>query len=94
MPVLVNLKSYLADLERDEIAKPEGKRRKVPTLAELAEAVGMHRISFYRIANNQVGKLDLEIADSIITELRRRGFPMELNDLLVYIPAEPEEVIE
>lgn len=88
MPVRVNLKSYLADLERDENIKPVNERRPIPTLVELAGVVGMHRISFLRIANNQVGKLDLEIADKVIGEMRRRKFPMELTDLLVYIPNE------
>lgn len=88
MPVLVNLKSYLADLERDELAKPKEQRREIPTLADLADTVGMHRISFYRIANNQVGKLDLGIANQVIEEMRRRGFPMEVDDLLVYVPSQ------
>lgn len=88
MPVLVNLKSYLADLERNETARPEKERRQIPTLAELADVVGMHRISFYRIANNQIGKLDLEIADKVIAEMQRRGFPMQINDFLIYIPHE------
>lgn len=86
MPVRVNLKSYLADLERDENIKPVSDRRPIPTLAELAGIVGMHRISFLRIVNNQVGKLDLETADKVISEMRRREFPMELTDLLVYVP--------
>jgi DNA-binding Xre family transcriptional regulator len=84
MPVLVNLKSYLTDLERDENIKSQEQRREIPTLAELADIVGMHRISFYRIANNQVKKLDLKTADKIISEMRRRGFSMQISDLLVY----------
>ncbi len=91
MPVLINLKPYLAHLERDEKAKPESQRLTIPTLAELADIVGMHRISFLRIANGQIKKLDLKTVDKVITEMRRRGFSMDITDFLVY--QEPREVL-
>ncbi|RMG89292.1 MAG: hypothetical protein D6706_21655 [Chloroflexi bacterium] len=84
MPVLVNLKPYLAHLELEERAKPEEQRRPIPTLAELAEVVKLHRLSFYRIANNQISKLDLDVLAGIIAELRRRGFDTDVGDVLVY----------
>lgn len=84
MTIYIDLKAYLNNLVVTERLRPESKRREVPSLAELAKVVGMHRISFLRIANNQVSKLDLEKAGAIIKEMRRRGFPMEVGDLLKF----------
>jgi DNA-binding Xre family transcriptional regulator len=84
MPVLINLKPFLSSLELEEKAQQPDQRRAVPTLTELAEIVGMHRTPFYRIANNRVSKLDLDTLAGIIAELRRRGFDVDISDMLVY----------
>lgn len=82
--VLINLKPFLSGLELNEKARPPEQRRPVPTLTELAAIVGMHRTPFYRIANNRIAKLDLDTLAGIIAELRRRGFEVEISDMLVY----------
>lgn len=85
----ISLRSYLESLKAIESAKPEGKRKHVPSVSELAKGVGMHDVSLSRIANNKVSQLALDTGDKIITEMRRRGFQMQVQDLLTYLP--PEE---
>lgn len=84
MPVLINLKPYLSQLELEENTRSPEQRRAVPSLADLSDAVDLHRISFYRIANNQINRLDLDVLAGIIAELRRRGFAADIVDMLVY----------
>ena len=86
----INLETYLSELKAVESSRPEEHRRKVPSLSELAESIGMHQTTLSRIANNKVSQLSLETGDKIITEMRRRGFPMKVDNLIVYLP--PEEV--
>jgi DNA-binding Xre family transcriptional regulator len=84
MPMYINLEAYLSQLKAIEKMKPEDQRRKVPTLSELADCLGMHKTSIIRLSNNKVKQLSLETGDKIIAEMRRRGFPMEVGDLIVY----------
>jgi DNA-binding Xre family transcriptional regulator len=86
MPMYINLDTYLSQLKAVESTKPKGERRHVPSLSELAEAIGMHQTSLSRLANNKINQLSLETGDKIITEMRHRGFPMQVTDLLAYIP--------
>ncbi len=84
MPLYINLKSYLSTLEAIESTKPESQKKHIPSLSELADSLGMHKTSIIRLANNKVSQLSLETGDRIITEMRQRGFPMEIGNLLVY----------
>lgn len=84
MPMYINLKSYLTNLEAIESTRPTGDRRDVPSLSELARCIDMHQVQINRIANNQVKQLSLETGDKIITEMRRRGFDMQVQDLVAY----------
>ena len=84
----INLNTYLSRLKALESTKPKEERRHVPSLSELAESIGMHQTSLSRLANNKVGQLSLETGDKIMTEMRRRGFQMEVTDLVAYIPSE------
>jgi DNA-binding Xre family transcriptional regulator len=84
MPMYINLKTYLSSLEAIERSRPANERKQVPNLSELARSLGMHQTSINRIANNQVNQLSLETADKIITEMRKRGFLMQVGDLLAY----------
>lgn len=88
MPVYVNLESYLSKLKALESTKSKEERRPVPSLSELAACIGMHQTTINRIANNAISNLNLETADKIITEMRQRGFQMDVSDLLAYIPPE------
>jgi len=89
MPMYINLKTYLSNLEAVESTKPKNERRHVPSVSELAESIGMHQTTLSRLANNKINQLALDTGDKIITEMRRRGFPMQERDLVTYIP--PQE---
>lgn len=82
----LNLKSYLGELEAVERSKPVGKRRDVPTMTELARAVGMHKVSFSRLVTGQVRSLNFDVGAKILDELRRRGFETNPGDIIGYVP--------
>ena len=84
MPLKVKLKSYLAQVEHDESFKPEAERREVPTITALSDEVGITRSQMHRILAGQVKSLKLDVAEGIIRALRRRGFWMDVGDLLEY----------
>ena len=86
--IAIRLAAYLNRLRGDEEYKRESERRFVPTYGELAEEVGISPVTMSRIANGHVKQLNLETADAIITALRKRGFAMEISNLLVYYPPE------
>jgi hypothetical protein len=87
----VVLKPYLEGLEARERSKPEGQRRSVPSIGELARELGIHRITLSNIANGRIKQLDLETGGRIITAMHRRGFQMEVTDLIAYRPPEDEQ---
>lgn len=80
----VMLRPYLETLEALERSKPEDARRAVPTIEQIAGDVGVSRASIYNLAAGDIQQLNLRIAGRIIASLRKRGFPMELTDLLAY----------
>ena len=82
----VQLDAYLRRLRAIEGRKPENKRRNVPTMTELAEVAGVSRNSLSRIVRGRTKSLNLEIAGAIMTEMWRRGFLVEPNDLLSFEP--------
>lgn len=86
----VTLKEYLAKLDTLESTKPEGQRRPVPTIVELAQAVGVHPITLNDYANNHIVRFNLKTGAKIIDELRRRGFRADVSDILAYRPASGE----
>lgn len=86
----IKLKNYLTDLEHKENFKPKEQRREVPTITALAEEVGISRVQLQRLATSDATlALKLDLADRIITAMRKRGFPMDVNDLLEYRDATP-----
>ena len=88
--IFIILKAYLERLEAFERSKPISQRRPVPTMSELAAAIKVHPVTLSNIANNQIRHLNLRTAAAIIDEMRRRGFLMEISDLLAYRPLESE----
>jgi len=86
----ITLKAYLENVETFERSRPEGQRRHVPSLRELARDVGIHEVTLNNIANNNIQQLNLGTGAKIITALRRRGFKMDVGDMIAYRP--PEEI--
>lgn len=86
----IRLKPYLEELAIKETARPEVERREVPTMEEIARAVGYNPVSMSRLVTGKIKSLNLELGAAIIDEVRRRGFAMEVTDLVGYDPAEHE----
>lgn len=82
--MIITLKSYLAELEKEEQFRPATKRRDVPTITALAKEIGVSRAQFHKMLANQTKSLKLDIADNIIKAMRERGFNMDVSDLLEY----------
>ena len=90
--MVINLKGYLKQLEGTELRRPEYKRKNVPTLKELAAAIGIHEMTMVNIANGKIKLLNLNTAQRIISEMRKRGFDMQTTDLLDYQALPSSEV--
>lgn len=84
----VTLHAYLKRLRDLESSKPEERRRYVPTLTEIAADVGITTVAMSNIANNKIRQLSLETGGKIIDAMQKRGFPMEVNDLVAFRVAE------
>lgn len=84
----ITLKSYLERIEEVENSKPPPQRRPVPTMAEIADDIGLSTVAMSNIATNKIKQLSLETGGKIIAAMRARGFPMEAADLVAYRPAD------
>jgi DNA-binding Xre family transcriptional regulator len=87
----VSLRSYIDRLSAIENSKPKDQRRPVPTMKELAEEIGIHQVTMSAISNSNIRQLNLETGGRIISAMRRRGFSMEVGDLLAFREAEEVE---
>lgn len=82
--IKITVREHLKELEAREGRKAYGAA--VPSIPELAEAVGVTRATLYNF--DKVKALNLRLLNRIIQELRRRGFPTRLEDVLVYVEEE------
>jgi protein-disulfide isomerase-like protein with CxxC motif len=87
----ITLKTHLENLEAIERAKPREQRRQVPNMGEIAAAVGISATAISNIATNRVNQLTLRTGGKIIAAVRAYGFPMEISDLLGYLPPDAEQ---
>lgn len=83
--VHIILKQYLERIKQEENAKPPHERRRVPSIAELARAIGIDPVNLSRLANNRVNDLRLTTASKIIRTMRDFGFPMQVDDLIEFV---------
>lgn len=84
----VTLKSYLERLRELEGARPEGQRRSVPSIRELAREIEVNPATLSNVVNNHTELLNLEMGSRIIRALRRRGFDTGVSDILAFIEGE------
>jgi DNA-binding Xre family transcriptional regulator len=84
--MVITLKASLERIEARERVRPVELRRKLPSMAELADRVGIHAVSLSKIVNGNVHQLNLETAGRIITVLRESGFDIGVTDFLEYVP--------
>jgi DNA-binding Xre family transcriptional regulator len=80
----IQLGAYLSRLESEERGIPEGKRRQVPTMRELAAAVGINPATLSKLERGKIKSLNFEIGAAILDELNRRGFDTTPNDIIAY----------
>ena len=86
MTVRVKIREYLEQLETEEAKKPPQKRKPIPKQADIAQAAGTPKqtiSSFLRRKKHK--RLDLDLVDSIITQLRTYGHDTDVSDLIEYV---------
>lgn len=83
--VKLALRDLLILLEAGEVGKPPSKRRAVPSLTELAEAANISRQGMVYFSE-EAKRVNLETLAIVLYELRRRGFEVEVGDLLREYP--------
>ncbi len=76
---------YLRQLEADEYMKPVDQQRTIPSLAELARVTGFASSSIARMARGDIAYLNLELCYAVLTEMRRRGFDIQITDIIDFI---------
>lgn len=86
--IVLAVEKLLSRLETEELGKPPGKRREIPSIPELAKAAKVHRVTMYNLVKGNVKQVSLELLSSIMSELRKRGFEVQVADLLAAFPAE------
>lgn len=65
---------------KEVLAEKEFQERRTVTLAEVAEATGIHRVTLSKIANDHNYNPGLDLIDRLLTY-----FKCDINDLLVHI---------
>jgi DNA-binding Xre family transcriptional regulator len=60
-------------------------------MAEIASEIGLSSTAISNIARNQIKQLTLVTGAKIIAAMQRRGFPMQVSDLIAYRPADGEQ---
>lgn len=85
----ITFAAYLDTLRANEKQKPESARTEIPTITDLADAVGVHNVTLTNIANGRIDRLTLETARKVLDEMWRRGFRPQITDFIRYVP--PEE---
>lgn len=88
--MVVTLESYLARLREAEAARPEGKRRRVPGVVDLARELGVRESTVRRLVKNETEYINRHLFGAIIKALRAQGFDAEITDLLSYVEGEGE----
>ncbi len=75
--VKVTLKEYLAKQQR---RYGQG----VPSLQDIADAIGTTHVSMSRISNNHMKLLNVSTLTLIIQYLRECGYKTDISDILIY----------
>ncbi|MCB0163778.1 MAG: helix-turn-helix domain-containing protein [Anaerolineae bacterium] len=82
--MIVTFKQYLNKLEAEESVLPKEQRRDIPSITSLADEVGISRVQLQRLVSNETEGIKFELGGNIIKAMRKRGFEMNVSDLLEY----------
>ncbi len=90
MALEVTLYKYYARLVANEYEKPPHERRAIPTYVELSKEIGVSKMTMSRLFSDSssVKRLNLDIVDRLMKAMKRRGFEMDVNDVIVYVEDE------
>lgn len=88
--LFITFSAYLDELKAVEKQKPAHLRQEVPTIKDLAEAIGVHQVTLTNIANDKIDRLSLKVARNVLDAMWKRGFRPQLTDFMKYIPPEIE----
>lgn len=83
--------SYLQKIRSKEYQRPILERRQIPTYTELARIAGVSHSTVSRMARGDVDFLNLPVCHAVISEMRRRGFDIDIHDILTYIGPPPRK---
>lgn len=73
---------------KELISEKEFREKRVVTLAEIAEATGIHRVTLSKIANNRGYHTGTEILDRLC-----KYFDCEIGEVAVYISDTASEIL-
>lgn len=94
MKLTVTLDDYLNILRGEEAKKPDGERIEVPTISDLADGAGLHRVTVSNLINNNVKQINIETISAIVNELKERGFDVKVSDVLDFrVPRAKKEAV-
>ena len=80
--IYMQLGFYLKRLRAIEKRKHPKKRRDVPTIGNLADAIGVNRNRISRVIHGHTRSLNLDLVAGIMMEMWKRGFDTEITDIL------------
>lgn len=84
--IAITFNSYLNKLRSIESAKPEGERKEIPTVRQIALSTGLSTSTANRLMNAHTTSLSLPKVALILDDMRGRGFNTQITDFLTYIP--------
>ena len=87
--MFISFGSYLKKIEAMERAKPKAMRKPIPSLRELARSIDSNSSTLSRLYRGDLININIKLAGEIIREMRLRGFPMEVTDLIDYAGPPP-----
>lgn len=83
--IRVTLSRYLDRLRAEEEAKPRAEQRVVPTIPEIAEAVGTTRQGLHRMESDESKLANLITLTSVYHQLRAWGYDVQVGDLIGFV---------
>ena len=83
--VIITFNEYLENLRKLENTKPEGERREVPTVRQIALSTGMKKTTANTLMKGRVNAVNLNKLALIIDDMKSRGFNTKITDFLAYV---------
>jgi len=86
MPVVLTIRQYVDTVRAEQKTLPRNKRKIVPSVDEIAEATGFHKISTYRfLSPSNKSNVSFPFLGGFIKLFREYGHQTQVSDLLTYV---------